>query len=124
MTDIKTKRYTWTRIQRLLTHLLTNTTKDEMQATLEKDRVPYIRLLGMSSKGKNYLNSNKKKIDIPIYTTINQQNQKELNTDLKATYAYASILSFKNQQKLIKTEYSLYPIIYDENKSQFIRGQD
>ncbi|WP_257131705.1 nucleotidyltransferase [Bacillus sp. AFS017336] len=122
MTAIKTKRYTWTRIQRLLTHLLTNTSKNEMSAILEKDRVPYIRLLGMSSIGKTYLNSKKKLIDVPIYTTINQQNQKELSTDLKATYAYSSILSISNQQKLIKTEYSMYPIIYDESTNQFSRS--
>ncbi|QKE73136.1 nucleotidyltransferase [Arthrobacter citreus] len=122
MTAIKTKRYTWTRIQRLLTHLLTNTSKNEMSAILEKDRVPYIRLLGMSSMGKTYLNSKKKLIDVPIYTTINQQNQKELSTDLKATYAYASILPISNQQKLIKTEYAMYPIIYNETTNQFSRS--
>lgn len=121
MTKIKTKRYTWTRIQRLLTHLLTNTSKFEMNSILESDRVPYIRLLGMSSKGKSYLNANKKQIESPIYTTINQANQKVLSTDLKATHAYASILSMKNQQKLIRTEYSLYPFIYDENSGHFSR---
>lgn len=122
MTSIKTKRYTWTRIQRLLTHILTNTSKREMATILEKDRVPYIRLLGMSSMGKTYLNSKKKLIELPIYTTINQQNHKELSTDLKATHAYASILTLGNQQKLIKTEYSLYPIIYDEVNNQFSRS--
>ncbi|WP_088067738.1 nucleotidyltransferase [Gottfriedia luciferensis] len=122
MTSIKTKRYTWTRIQRLLTHLLTNTSKNEISSILEFDRVPYIRLLGMSSIGKTYLNRQKKQIDIPIYTTINQQNQLALSTDLKATYAYSSILSLENQQKLIKTEYSLYPIIYDEDAKNFIRA--
>ncbi|MES9685580.1 nucleotidyltransferase family protein, partial [Gottfriedia acidiceleris] len=122
MTSIKTKRYTWTRIQRLLTHILTNTSKKEMSAILEKDRVPYIRLLGMSSMGKTYLNSKKKLIELPIYTTINQQNQKELSTDLKATHTYASMLSLDNQQKLIKTEYSLYPIIFDEKSNQFSRS--
>lgn len=122
MTLIKTKRYTWTRIQRLLTHILTNTSKKEMSTILDQDRVPYIRLLGMSSKGKTYLNSKKKVIDIPIYTTINQQNQKELITDLKATHTYASMLSLNNQQKLIKTEYSLYPIIFDENTNYFSRS--
>ncbi|WP_091022088.1 nucleotidyltransferase [Bacillus sp. UNCCL81] len=122
MTSIKTKRYTWTRIQRLLTHILTNTSKKEIASILEKDRVPYIRLLGMSSMGKTYLNTKKKLIDLPIYTTINQQNQKELSTDLKATHTYASMLSLDNQQKLIKTEYSLYPIIYDEKSNQFSRS--
>jgi len=121
MTSIKTKRYTWTRIQRLLTHLLTNTSKEEMKAILETDRVPYIRLLGMSQKGKAYLNVNKKQIELPIYTTINQENQNVLSTDLKATHAYASILPIKNQQKLIRTEYALYPFIYDENSGQFSR---
>lgn len=121
MSLIKTKRYTWTRIQRLLTHLLTNTTKNEMNSILQEDRVPYIRLLGISSKGRTYLNSKKKNINVPIYTTINQDNQKYLKTDLKATHAYASVLPLKLQQQLIKTEYALYPIIYDDNAYEFIR---
>ncbi|WP_088043911.1 nucleotidyltransferase [Bacillus sp. EAC] len=122
MTLIKTKRYTWTRIQRLLTHILTNTTKNEMLSILEKDRVPYIRLLGMSKKGKAYLNINKKSIDIPIYTTINQDNINHLRTDLKATHAYASVLPLKSQQQLINSEYALYPIIFNEDENEFIRG--
>lgn len=121
MSSVKTKRYTWTRIQRLLTHLLTNTTKTEISTILEKNHVQYIRLLGMTSNGKTYLNRKKKEIEFPIYTTINQNNKHILSTDLKATHAYASVLPLNKQQELIKTEYSLFPIIYDEASNSFKR---
>src|SRR5699024_225331 len=45
MKAIKTKRYTWTRIQRLFVHLLTNTKKNDLIAVNEMNSVPYIRLL-------------------------------------------------------------------------------
>lgn len=68
MTAIKTKRYTWTRLQRLCTHVLTNTTKTEMQPVLDREPVSYLRLLGMNQKGRDYLNDYKKKLTVPLYT--------------------------------------------------------
>src|SRR5699024_10632889 len=41
MNKIKTKRYTWTRLQRMFTHLLTNTLKEDYNE--ENDSVSYIR---------------------------------------------------------------------------------
>ena len=46
MQELKTKRYTWTRLQRTLTHILTHTTKTEM--SMDEEKVAYLRLLGMS----------------------------------------------------------------------------
>jgi predicted nucleotidyltransferase len=54
MQKIKTKRYTWTRLQRLCVHILTNTKKEDMALISEK--ASYLRLLGMTSKGREYLN--------------------------------------------------------------------
>ncbi|TXF96169.1 nucleotidyltransferase, partial [Lactobacillus delbrueckii subsp. bulgaricus] len=49
---LKTKRYTWTRLQRMNTHILTRTKKQDMQKLLDNDKAPYIRLLGMTKKGQ------------------------------------------------------------------------
>src|SRR5699024_8376333 len=50
MEAIKTKRYTWTRLQRMFVHLLTNTKKTDIEASVKKDSVPYVRLLGLTKK--------------------------------------------------------------------------
>ena len=52
MEALKTKRYTWTRLQRACTHILTNTTKEEIRSANIEQHAPYIRLLGMSQKDK------------------------------------------------------------------------
>ena len=54
--NIKTKRYTYNKINRMLIHILTSFTKEEAQ-TLNID---YIRVLGFNQKGKEYLNKIKK----------------------------------------------------------------
>ena len=50
--NIKTKRYTYNKISRMLLHILTSFTKEEAQSL----NIDYIRLLGFTSIGKNYLN--------------------------------------------------------------------
>src|SRR5699024_2441351 len=45
---MKTKRYTRTRLQRMFVHILTNTTKQEINTFLNATEIPYVRLLGLS----------------------------------------------------------------------------
>ncbi len=66
MEKMKTKRYTWTRLQRLATHILTNTTKEEMEEGLSEPTLPQIRLLGMNEKGQAFLKNTKKKRQVSI----------------------------------------------------------
>ncbi|ADH99146.1 nucleotidyltransferase [Salisediminibacterium selenitireducens] len=60
---VSTKRYTNTKIQRLLVHLLSNVQKSEMEKALSEP--PAFRLLAMNTKGRNHLNHLKHK-DIDI----------------------------------------------------------
>ena len=53
MNIIKTKRYTNTRIQRILLYALLGITKDDMKNSMKVQ--PYIRVLGMNSKGKDLI---------------------------------------------------------------------
>ncbi|WP_010171863.1 nucleotidyltransferase [Bacillus coahuilensis] len=57
MNLVKTKRYTWTRIQRMLLHILTHTSKEKMNQNMH---ITSLRLLGMNSVGREYLHSVKK----------------------------------------------------------------
>lgn len=92
--SIKSKRYTYNKINRMFIHILTSFTKEE--AAKRKD-IRYIRILGFNKKGREYLNSIKKQVEIPIYTNFN----KDLELELKVTKIYAQIV---NDPSLIKKE--------------------
>lgn len=89
---VKTRRYTKTRLQRIFTHILTNTTKHELKQMIEMDSVPYIRMLGMNARGQTYVNQKKKLFHVPLLTRLNKQHAALLHIDEKATNAYYSIL--------------------------------
>ncbi|MBM7571719.1 nucleotidyltransferase [Aquibacillus albus] len=104
MTRLKTKRYTWTRLQRTFVHILTNTKKATMETLLAKNAVPYVRLLGMSKKGQSYLNQQKKHLDKPIITSLKKTNDSLLLLDERATDAYYCIIPPHKRNKLRQQE--------------------
>ena len=96
---IKTKRYTYNKIKRMLIHILIGLTKEDNKK-LELD---YIKILGFNNTGKNYLNSIKKDINISI-----TPNKKSLVYDYekKATIIYDMLTNqnnfeFENSKKPI-----------------------
>ena len=65
ITNIKTKRYTYNKINRMLTHILLGITKeDNKNANLD-----YIRILGFNQNGQNYLKQIKEELLIPTQIT-------------------------------------------------------
>ena len=104
---LKTKRYTYNRIQRMLTHILCNFTKEEAK---EMKQPEYIRILGFSSQGKQYLNQIKKELMIPLITTYSKGNSKMLKLEQRITSCYALPLSLEEQKKLWEDEYKKGPI--------------
>jgi len=110
MEQIKTKRYTEIRLQRMFTHILTNTTKKEMEPFLNMQSVPYLRLIGMSETGQAYLNHYKKEIQLPLISSLKNKFRSLLYTDEKAMNVYYSILPSEQREKLRKQEFQL-PII-------------
>lgn len=89
---IKTKRYTWTRLQRMFVHILTNTTKEDIATAKVAASVPYIRLLGLTETGKAYLNFQKKQIAVPVISKLSSKMHPMLSLEEKATNAYYSCL--------------------------------
>lgn len=85
---LKTKRYTWTRLQRMFVHLLTNTKKHELESIHTLTEVPYIRVLGMNDIGKLYLNSIKKEIETPIVTKLQSLQHPFLEIEERAMNSY------------------------------------
>ncbi|WP_328225372.1 MULTISPECIES: nucleotidyltransferase [Sutcliffiella] len=120
MTMLKTKRYTWTRLQRMCTHILTNTTKDEMKRVTEKKEYSYVRLLGMSKAGQHYLREIKKDITIPIISNVASFSDDGLALDKKATIAYSIPLSEPERSAFIHKEFSQPPIRFDEELRKFV----
>ena len=104
---IKSKRYTYNKINRMLTHILCNFTKEEKSIMKE---IEYIRILDFSENGKKYLNEIKKSVDIPIITNFSKSKSKMLDLEFRATCAYASILNEKDKKELIEKEYKSYPM--------------
>lgn len=98
---LKSRNYTYNRINRMLLHILCNFTKDN--ANSFKD-IEYIRVLGMSKNGKSYLNKIKKEVNIPIITTFSKGNSKMLEYEKTTSNVYYSIKD--NNSNLLKKEYS------------------
>lgn len=77
--QVKTKRYTYNKINRMLTHILLGITKEDN----EKANLDYVRILGFNKLGQNYLKQIKDEISIP--TQINKESilyKYELNAAL------------------------------------------
>ncbi len=101
--NIKTKRYTYNKISRMLLHILISFTKEEAQNI----NIDYIRLLGFSPNGKNYLNKIKKELDVPLITGYKKNISKVLDIELRTTKIYTLIIG----NKLLLEEYRNKPII-------------
>ena len=83
--NIKSKRYTYNKITRMILHILCNFTKDKKD--LFKN-ISYIRILGFNNQGKSYLNKVKKDIDVPIISKITRNKDKMLEYELETTNIY------------------------------------
>lgn len=105
--NIKTKRYTYNRIMRMLTHILVGFTKEEASRNKE---IHYIRILGMNKEGQAYLNKIKKEVQYPIIVACNEIKDEMLQIELRATKIFAMILPPKEKEKLIHKEYQKKPI--------------
>lgn len=102
---VKTKRYTYNKINRMLVHILTSFTKEEAKQI----KIDYIKILGFNTSGRNYLNQLKKEIKIPIITSYQRNFSQTLDLEHRAS----SIYYLPINQKLILNEYNKRPIIKD-----------
>ena len=88
---IKTKRYTFNKINRMFIHIILGITKSDA-----KEKIDYIKVLGFNEKGKKYLNSIKK--DLPLL--INKQS-KIYKYEIKASLIYDMLTgdnSYENEK--------------------------
>ena len=102
--NIKTKRYTYNRIYRMLNHILCSFTKDENNSLKDLE---YIRILGFNNKGQEYLNKIKKNIKTPIlnkYDTGYKCLDIEYRVSNIYSIIYEDIMEYEIKNKPIKKE--------------------
>ncbi len=102
ITAVKTKRYTYNKIKRMLTHLLVGLTKEDNQ----NRSLAYIKVLGFNKQGQKYLYRLKKKILIPLKVDYNSSQAKY---ELRASQIYdlltkENTYQFELNQKPIKKD--------------------
>ena len=99
--SLKSKRYTYNKLNRMFLHILMNIKKDD------KYELNYIRILGFSKKGRKYLNINKNNFIYPIVTNYKDLDNSSLKLELRATILYSHL---RNDETLIKEELKSIPI--------------
>lgn len=103
---IKTKRYTWSRLQRMFVFILTHVTKTEVASLIHDKPIPYVHLLGMTENGKRYLNKAKHDMQVPIHTSFSREQHVLASLEERALQSYYSILSPHHQQVARKQAFS------------------
>lgn len=78
--NIKTKRYTYNKLNRMFIHILLGIKKSDAKAKLD-----YIKILGFNKKGRKYIQSIKDNLQIP--TKVNKDS-KVFKYELKASLLY------------------------------------
>ena len=104
---VKTKRYTYNKLNRMFTHILCNFTKEEAN---NFKNIEYVRVLGFNNNGREIIKNIKNDIDVPIVTNFSDIDSEMLDIEFRSTCCYASILDEKDKIKLIQSEYKNYPL--------------
>lgn len=108
MTHVKSKRYTWTRIQRMLTHIYTGFTWEALNS---HPNPTYLRVLGMTHNGQQYLNQKKKSLSLPLVSRAAATKDSLLDLDIRATNLYQLGLQSPKIERPIGLDYRKRPII-------------
>ena len=107
MRKIKTKRYTQTRLQRLLTYTLLQWEKNEIIGRLEEE--PAIRVLGFNQTGQEYLGHVKHSIGQRLVSNVGQKQSKKLKLDIQA----GAIYQLGARPFILEQDFKRMPIKFD-----------
>lgn len=103
--DIKSKRYTYTRINRILCQYYVGFEQYDTK-TLRSLPCPYARVLGFNETGTKILKKAKSNASIPIYTKLPKSLEETLLLDIQATKSYSIINKFVDPN----SDYLISPI--------------
>ena len=102
--NIKTKRYTYNRLNRMFAHILLNYTKEKSQLFKE---ITYIKVLGFNKLGSELIKEIKKEELIPLITNYSDLDDPLLDYELQITFIYNMIM----ENNLNTIELKSIPII-------------
>lgn len=107
--QLKTKRYTHTKLQRMLLHVLLQHPSTAMTRNALSDGPGYLRVLGFSSKGRELLKTMKKTASLPIVTRAAELNHPQISLDIQASTIYANGMAHRSTSELMR-DYRQPPI--------------
>lgn len=71
---LKSKNLAYSRISRVLCHILLNITEEQFEIGQKLDYVPYLRMLGFSENGQKLLKEIKAKASVPVISKVTEAN--------------------------------------------------
>ncbi len=103
--NLKSKRYTQTKIQRMLLHLLLNITKEDIDLYKTINYIPYIRVLGFRKDCSMLLSELIEKSSVPVVTNIKNAQlcdigSKMLNDEFIYTNIYNQLIDENYSKQL------------------------
>lgn len=116
---VKTKRYPYTRIARMLVHVLMGTTAGQMKEALYRGP-GYIRVLGFNETGKNLLRTMKQTAQVPIIVKSTAQGklsayaQEQLLMDIRAQN-FLALAREAEEYTVAGEDYTTSPIVIPSN---------
>ncbi|RUT46944.1 nucleotidyltransferase [Paenibacillus anaericanus] len=108
--QLKTKRYTLTKLQRTLLHVLLQNERSELSRSALAEGPGYLRVLGFSAKGRKLLKTMRKSASLPIVTRAADLTHPHLELDLKASSVYANAMQERDQDSIFR-DYRQPPIM-------------
>lgn len=109
LNQVKTKRYTRTKLQRTLAHMLLQHDRSKLTESSLSAGPQYLRVLGFSDAGRELLRKMKKTARLPVLTRVAGNTGDQLELDLQAAAVYANSYSPRTAEGLLR-EYRQPPI--------------
>lgn len=99
---VKTKRYTWTRLQRLATYVLNQVKQVEIEQAWNES---YLHVLGFTEQGQRYLKEHKQKISLPVISRVSKETNQQLALSIRSDQIYCL-----GNHQLSEQNYGRFPI--------------
>ncbi|GIP46715.1 UPF0348 protein YlbM [Paenibacillus sp. J53TS2] len=109
LTQLKTKRYTHTKLQRMLLHILLQHSRELLAPEALAQGPGYLRVLGFSEAGQQLLKRMKQTARLPIITRAAELDHPQLTLDIRAAAAYANAMPQRQMDELLR-EYRQAPL--------------
>lgn len=110
LSTLKTKRYTHTKLQRMLTHILLGHSKEAFGPEALRLGPSYIRVLGFTERGQALLKRMKRTASLPVIQRMTRENAKlgganGIAADARATAVYHTAFPLRNGRAAYRDYY-------------------